>query len=104
MLADPLWIFSAVHDRPDRYDLGLHRVIDRIRKDPAQGPSVVPVGQAVNSTRDFQALDVAFEGIAEVRPKTFFLTLVEKETFFQILQGIGGDVDPDHARPSECFT
>jgi hypothetical protein len=39
----------------------------------------------VNSTRDFQSLNVAFEGIAEVLPKTLFLTLLEKETLFQIL-------------------
>ena len=34
MLADPLRISAAVYDSPDRDDLLLHRVVDRIGENP----------------------------------------------------------------------
>ena len=44
----------------------------------------------MDSTCDFQSLDVSSNGGAEVLPEPLFLSLVKQEALVQILQGIGG--------------
>ena len=104
MITDPLRIAPAINDGPNCYDLGIHGVINRIGEYSTQSPSIVFVGKSVSSTSDSQSFNVTFQRMTKILPKSHFLGIVKQETRFQILQAIGGDLNFDHALPSECFT
>ena len=100
----PPWITPQVENRPD-HDLSFIQGIKHaVREHPAQQAMIILMNHSVDPGEQSKRLDVGSQARGEVIAEALILGLIESETVGEIFQGLLGNPNPPHERPSSPFT
>lgn len=70
-----------------------------IGKDSAQKAMVVPVNDAMNARSDAQPLNIGAQTTRKIVSQAALLNLVKQESVVEVMKGIIGNLNSDHALP-----
>jgi hypothetical protein len=100
---NPVWVAPQVdHGQHDNL-LSNARIENPVWEDTAQEPVVVLIDHAMYASTQAQPLDVGAQASHEVVAQARLLGLVKQEAFIEVVQGIIGNPQVNHARPMEVL-